>query len=150
MVLHVHFVSVIVVVCNSILICKYVLFFFRYVFFFFSSRRRHTRCALVTGVQTCALPICLYLYYESFKIYIFAGAGFMKLWLTAAALSVASSFAQAAGTAITVYQDPNCGCCTGWVEHMRDAGFRSEERRGGEECVSTLRSRWSQNHKKKK
>src|SRR3546814_2874291 len=28
-----------------------------YVLFFFSSRRRHTRCALVTGVQTCALPI---------------------------------------------------------------------------------------------
>src|SRR3546814_3157344 len=27
--------------------------------FFFSSRRRHTRCALVTGVQTCALPICI-------------------------------------------------------------------------------------------
>src|SRR3546814_6053944 len=27
------------------------------VFFFLSSRRRHTRCALVTGVQTCALPI---------------------------------------------------------------------------------------------
>src|SRR3546814_955420 len=26
--------------------------------FFFSSRRRHTRCALVTGVQTSALPIC--------------------------------------------------------------------------------------------
>src|SRR3546814_7854441 len=25
--------------------------------FFFSSRSRHTRCALVTGVQTCALPI---------------------------------------------------------------------------------------------
>src|SRR3546814_2083209 len=32
----------------------YCLFFL----FFFSSRRRHTRCALVTGVQTCALPIC--------------------------------------------------------------------------------------------
>src|SRR3546814_6941560 len=28
-------------------------------FCFFSSRRRHTRCALVTGVQTCALPIYL-------------------------------------------------------------------------------------------
>src|SRR3546814_20740992 len=28
-----------------------------YGFFFFSSRRRHTRCALVTGVQTCALPL---------------------------------------------------------------------------------------------
>src|SRR3546814_9690344 len=29
----------------------------QYCAFFFSSRRRHTRCALVTGVQTCALPI---------------------------------------------------------------------------------------------
>src|SRR3546814_19372371 len=28
--------------------------------FFFSSRRRHTRCALVTGVQTCAPPILPY------------------------------------------------------------------------------------------
>src|SRR3546814_4442633 len=28
-----------------------------FLLFFFSSRRRHTRCALVTGVQTCALPI---------------------------------------------------------------------------------------------
>src|SRR3546814_3078303 len=28
-------------------------------FYFCSSRRRHTRCALVTGVQTCALPISL-------------------------------------------------------------------------------------------
>src|SRR3546814_19234697 len=28
-----------------------------FVCFFFSSRRRHTSCALVTGVQTCALPI---------------------------------------------------------------------------------------------
>src|SRR3546814_5863162 len=27
--------------------------------FFFSSRRRHTRCALVTGVQTCSLPVSL-------------------------------------------------------------------------------------------
>src|SRR3546814_4610332 len=35
-----------VVVCSIFLVC-----------FFFSSRRRHTRCALVTGVQTCALPI---------------------------------------------------------------------------------------------
>src|SRR3546814_4637825 len=33
--------------------------YFCVVSFFFSSRRRHTRCALVTGVQTCALPIFL-------------------------------------------------------------------------------------------
>src|SRR3546814_9525578 len=30
--------------------------------FFFSSRRRHTRCALVTGVQTCALPILIQIF----------------------------------------------------------------------------------------
>ncbi len=47
----------------------------------------------------------------------------MKLWLAAAALAAASSFAHAASTAITVYQDPNCDCCTGWVEHMRESGF---------------------------
>src|SRR3546814_2391226 len=34
-----------------------LLFFIFSFYFFFSSRRRHTRCALVTGVQTCALPI---------------------------------------------------------------------------------------------
>src|SRR3546814_5712201 len=33
------------------------MFSVRFFIFFFSSRRRHTRCALVTGVQTCALPI---------------------------------------------------------------------------------------------
>src|SRR3546814_11992887 len=30
---------------------------FMFVIFVYASRRRHTRCALVTGVQTCALPI---------------------------------------------------------------------------------------------
>src|SRR3546814_8138878 len=34
--------------------------FLSVVFCFFSSIRRHTRCALVTGVQTCALPISVY------------------------------------------------------------------------------------------
>src|SRR3546814_9604522 len=43
-----------VVVSNGYycIVCMYV--------FCFSSRRRHTRCALVTGVQTCALPISLH------------------------------------------------------------------------------------------
>src|SRR3546814_9748743 len=39
--------------------------------FFFSSRRRHTRCALVTGVQTCALPISYVLstgYYDAYYL----------------------------------------------------------------------------------
>src|SRR3546814_5884997 len=35
------------------------MFYFGLFIFFFSSRRRHTRCALVTGVQTCALPILI-------------------------------------------------------------------------------------------
>src|SRR3546814_8531058 len=37
--------------------CVFCLLGLRLSSFFFSSRRRHTRCALVTGVQTCALPI---------------------------------------------------------------------------------------------
>jgi len=46
----------------------------------------------------------------------------MKSWLAALVLLVASSLVHAA-TAITVYQDPNCGCCSGWVQHMRESGF---------------------------
>src|SRR3546814_4461976 len=44
----------------DVLCVSYYLLYFRWVLFrsfFFSSRRRHTSCALVTGVQTCALPI---------------------------------------------------------------------------------------------
>src|SRR3546814_3705094 len=38
--------------------------------FFFSSRRRHTSCALVTGVQTCALPIYLRANLELLFLYV--------------------------------------------------------------------------------
>src|SRR3546814_10534202 len=44
------FVLLYLLLCVLLFICDLFLFFF-------SSRRRHTRCALVTGVQTCALPI---------------------------------------------------------------------------------------------
>src|SRR3546814_5318053 len=40
--------------------------------FIFSSRRRHTRCALVTGVQTCALPIC----YKKIRYYTHENIGY--------------------------------------------------------------------------
>src|SRR3546814_9443821 len=43
-----------IIVFVSCLLCYFGVFI---CLFFFSSRRRHTRCALVTGVQTCALPI---------------------------------------------------------------------------------------------
>src|SRR3546814_8774168 len=42
-------------------------------FFFFSSRRRHTICALVTGVQTCALPIYLRSFEVAWKYRFFFG-----------------------------------------------------------------------------
>lgn len=48
----------------------------------------------------------------------------MKKWLifTVSVLTMASS-AYAANNEITVFQDPNCGCCDGWNQHMHDAGF---------------------------
>jgi len=40
-----------------------------------------------------------------------------------AALLPGASSAMAKPTAITVYKDPSCGCCTKWVEHLRASGF---------------------------
>src|SRR3546814_10341174 len=106
-----------------VLVIYYSLFYISclrcFCFFFFSSRRRHTRCALVTGVQTCALPI-------SPRIAYAAAAG---IALTAAGAFAAGLFAvdQATLTALELAR-------------------RSEERRVGKECVSTCRSRWSPYH----
>ena len=46
------------------------------------------------------------------------------LALLAAALLPVSARAQAPATDVTVYKDPNCGCCGAWAEHMRRNGFR--------------------------
>src|SRR3546814_4633668 len=43
--------------CLYLLLLRWCFMMGVLVLFFFSSRRRHTRCALVTGVQTCGLPI---------------------------------------------------------------------------------------------
>src|SRR3546814_155254 len=45
------------VILGCFLVYFFQVFVLFYCFFFFASRRRHTICALVTGVQTCALPI---------------------------------------------------------------------------------------------
>jgi hypothetical protein len=45
------------------------------------------------------------------------------LWLAAAVLTVPQSSAFAENSNILVYKDPNCGCCTGWVQHLKEAGF---------------------------
>src|SRR3546814_4936861 len=88
--------------------------------FFFSSRRRHTRCALVTGVQTCALPILA------------RGVGFERLMLFMIA-------AQQPRTARPRGKSARDARRERFVQ-------RSEERRVGKECVSTCRSRWSPDH----
>jgi hypothetical protein len=48
----------------------------------------------------------------------------MKKLAFAALLAAASTLAYAAGEAITVYKDPNCGCCIAWIEHLREAGYK--------------------------
>src|SRR3546814_5193435 len=92
--------------------------------FFFSSRRRHTRCALVTGVQTCALPIL-------------APSAVEAPGLTSAAAS-------APVTSTTRCVSPEL--CRRAASAPPILSYRSEERRVGKECVSTCRSRWSPYH----
>lgn len=43
------------------------------------------------------------------------------------AATLGASLNAVAGQAITVYQDPNCGCCHGWAEYMRAEGFDVQE-----------------------
>src|SRR3546814_3966853 len=99
-------------------------------FVFFSSRRRHTRCALVTGVQTCALPICPRDFDLQWKFAKLAG---ILVEVTRAGTSRLSSDHHVAIIGIGL--------------NLNDArALRSEERRVGNECVSTCRSRWSPYH----
>src|SRR3546814_12035119 len=105
--------------------------------FFFSSRRRHTRCALVTGVQTCALPI-------------------YRRKQSCQPTPVAQGDAPR-GFGVIGWQDGRQKRCRRgepgrrYAHQPRRAGKRvaaiwkrrSETRRVGKECVSTCRSRWS-------
>src|SRR3546814_13069437 len=97
---------------------------FSCVLFFFSSRRRHTRCALVTGVQTCALPI------STPRRQRCDGSRHGRDSASPGAARAARGRAA--------------------CRRRRPPDTRSEERRVGKECVSTCRSRWSPYHSKKK
>ncbi|HVI65282.1 MAG TPA: DUF411 domain-containing protein, partial [Bradyrhizobium sp.] len=48
-----------------------------------------------------------------------------RCWLIAGAASLLQTGALFAATEalITVHKDPTCGCCSGWVQHLHDAGF---------------------------
>lgn len=48
---------------------------------------------------------------------------YMRILFVLLSFFLALSFAHANEAEITVYQDPNCGCCDGWVDHMRESGF---------------------------
>src|SRR3546814_2170256 len=94
---------------------------FTSLFFFFSSRRRHTRCALVTGVQTCALPISVLVFADGLKRKNLRGDWLLEI----------QNHADDVGPVLA---------------HPHGCDIRSEERRVGKECVSTCRSRWSPYH----
>src|SRR3546814_3925244 len=104
--------------------------------FFFSSRRRHTRCALVTGVQTCALPISDFIVgVEGDEVVVYRG---VKADVGSAAMgsiplaAVTPAGGEASNRRIVVGSGP-----------VALAAWRSEERRVGKEWVSTCRSRGS-------
>src|SRR3546814_1649892 len=116
--------------------------------FFFSSRRRHTRCALVTGVQTCALPISretmgrlsdyatLLVEWQA-RMNLVGPATLPHLW--------ARHFLDSAQLL-----DHAPGRPLDWLDLGSGAGFpglvRSEGRRVGKECVSTGSFRWCPDH----
>src|SRR3546814_4660880 len=97
-----------------------------FLFVFFSSSRRHTRCALVTGVQTCALPI-----FPAEAVL----SGRAALW------AMGVNVLPLDGTLdVTTVRGRHLEKRPGMTPH------RSEERRVGKECVRTCRYRWSQYH----
>src|SRR3546814_9826325 len=105
-------------------------------FFFFSSRRRHTRCALVTGVQTCALPICG----------IGRGTAERAPWIGPDAGLEEEGAREIVDDRRDADRRHRPGLCARDAAAARGddgAPGRSEERRVGKECVSTGSTRWS-------
>src|SRR3546814_10198441 len=108
-----------------------------------SSRRRHTRCALVTGVQTCALPISVLTDALSSVIIQQAILPHFREG------RMAEGILAGADALIAQLQLPDEEAQARNAEATRllaERDRRSEERRVGKGCVSTCRSRWSPYH----
>src|SRR3546814_6428369 len=116
----------------------------RYIGFFVPTRSRHPRCALVTGVQTSALPISA----ERLQIRVrTATADERRAGNRQPIMMNRVEHSQAGVGAVARYQnhlDPRTPQVL--VETQQLLYERSEERRVGKECVSTCRSRWSPHH----
>src|SRR3546814_4106519 len=108
-----------------------LMYFMHLMWFFFCVRRLHTRCALVTGVQTCALPILTCQRRSSSKDSRRRPTG-QNDWSQPKVI-----FLLACGS--------SCRCGRKATNSRTMLG-RSEERRVGKECVRTCRSRWSPYH----
>src|SRR3546814_6452284 len=110
-------------------------------FFVFSSRRRHTRCALVNGVQTCALPI------SSSTTILKARAVDQSPQAPFTPAPIEEVVATIAKTKPALVFAPHVETASGIMlpdDYLRQV--RSEERRVGKECVSTCRARRSPYH----
>src|SRR3546814_4968106 len=103
---------------------------------FFSSRRRHTRCALVTGVQRVLFRS------EQDGKAMLRIASFQSM--AAGLSSILERFLRARPNiqVQVIHADEQ----EKMIEMLRRRDIRSEERRVGTECVSTCRSRWSPYH----
>src|SRR3546814_1080256 len=114
--------------------------------FFFASRRRHTRCALVTGVQTCALPILSRSHGVRANVIC---PGFVRTPLVEKQIPEQArelGISEEDVIKKVMLKETVDGEFTTTADVAELAVLRSEERRVGKECVSTCRSRWSQYH----
>src|SRR3546814_13728396 len=107
--------------------------------FFFSSRRRHTRCALVTGVQTCALPISG-THCSPDEPFIKEAISRERADLPLGKIEYADLRQGRGHLQIALLGEQPHHMVTPAVGPRLIA--RSEERRVGRECVSTCRSGW--------
>src|SRR3546814_17779744 len=99
-------------------------------------------CALVTGVQTCALPIS--------AIAVTGDCDVLARWFDPAPIPPLQRRAARLGSLLPSRSGWGLeALCKADGPHPNPSP-RSEERRGGKECVSTCRSRWSPYHYKKK